>query len=73
MGTHYCEQMLLEEGYEQRADLAKATHAELVLAAKYRLAQSREALLRLCRFCCSNLMKPTRFLRFLCPLPNDLY
>jgi uncharacterized protein (DUF885 family) len=39
--AHYCEQMVLDEGFPGTGD-------ELV-AAKYRLAQSGEALLRLCR------------------------
>jgi uncharacterized protein (DUF885 family) len=43
--AHYSEQMLLEEGFGQSDDPIKA--------AKYRLAQSSEALLRLCRLCCS--------------------
>ncbi|MBV9659275.1 MAG: DUF885 domain-containing protein [Verrucomicrobia bacterium] len=43
--AHYCEQMLIREGYGQGGDA--------VTAAKYRLAQSDEALLRLCRLCVS--------------------
>ncbi len=39
--AHYTEQMMIEEGFEQKGDSIKA--------AKYRLAQSGEALLRLCR------------------------
>jgi uncharacterized protein (DUF885 family) len=43
--AHYCEQMLIEEGYGASGDP--------VVAAKYQLAQSDEALLRLCRLCVS--------------------
>ncbi len=48
--AHYCEQMMLDEGYG-RAAAPQPTHDEIVRAAKYRLAQSDEALLRLCRLC----------------------
>jgi len=51
--AHYCEQMLIDEGYAQPPSPATASRDELVKAAKYRLAQSDEALLRLCRLCCS--------------------
>jgi uncharacterized protein (DUF885 family) len=51
--AHYCEQMVLAEGFMQPADPSKASREELVRAAKYRLAQSDEALLRVCRLCCS--------------------
>ncbi len=44
--AHYTEQMLLDEGFGHSATDPK-------LAAKYRLAQSDEALLRLCRLCAS--------------------
>ncbi len=43
--AHYCEKMMLDEGYGNNGDS--------VLAAKYRLAQSGDALLRLCRLCVS--------------------
>jgi uncharacterized protein (DUF885 family) len=51
--AHYCEQMMLQEGFGQPKNPARATKAEQERAAKYRLAQSSEALLRLCRLCCS--------------------
>ncbi len=51
--AHYCEQMLIDQGYAQPLNPAMASRDELVKAAKYRLAQSDEALLRLCRLCCS--------------------
>jgi len=43
--AHYCEQMLLDEGFGKDGDDVRA--------AKYRLAQSGEALLRICRLCVS--------------------
>ncbi len=51
--AHYCEQMLLAEGFGQPADPAHASSADKIRAAKYRLAQSDEALLRVCRLCVS--------------------
>jgi uncharacterized protein (DUF885 family) len=50
--AHYCEQMLLDSGFAQPGPDA-ATREQVVRGAKYRLAQSDEALLRLCRLCCS--------------------
>ena len=50
--AHYTEQMMLDQGFG--ASTAESpTHADLIKAAKYRLAQSDEALLRLCRLCVS--------------------
>ncbi|SDE30818.1 Uncharacterized conserved protein, DUF885 familyt [Mucilaginibacter pineti] len=43
--AHYCEKMMADEGYGGNGDSVKA--------AKYRLAQSGDALLRLCRLCVS--------------------
>ena len=43
--AHYTEQMTLDEGFPGGDDP--------LMAARYRLAQSDEALLRLCRLCCS--------------------
>ena len=48
--AHYAEQMMLDEGFGSNAF---RTQADLTRAAKYRLAQSDEALLRLCRLCVS--------------------
>jgi len=42
--AHYCEQMVIDEGYGR---------GDKIRAAKYRLAQSDEALLRICRLCVS--------------------
>lgn len=46
--AHYTEQMLLDEGFGRSAGKGDG-----IKAAKYRLAQSDEALLRLCRLCVS--------------------
>ena len=43
--AHYCEQMMADEGYGHNGDTVRA--------AKYRLAQAGDALLRLCRLCVS--------------------
>ncbi len=48
--AHYCEQMMVDEGFG-RADSPKPTSEEKIRAAKFRLAQSDEALLRVCRLC----------------------
>ncbi|MDB5228377.1 MAG: hypothetical protein JWN78_2570 [Bacteroidota bacterium] len=42
--AHYCEQMMADEGYG---------HSDPITTAKYRLAQSGDALLRICRLCVS--------------------
>ena len=60
--AHYCEKMMVDEGYGNTGDSVKA--------AKYRIAQSGDALLRLCRLCvsvrthCQNMSvdEATRFL-----------
>ena len=51
--AHYTEQLLIEAGFGGPADPANATAEERIRGAKYRMAQSSEALLRLCRLCCS--------------------
>jgi len=51
--AHYCEQALLADGFMQPPAGASVTRADEIRAAKYRLAQSDEALLRVCRLCCS--------------------
>ncbi len=43
--AHYCEIMMVEEGFGNNGDSIKA--------AKYRMAQSADALLRICRLCVS--------------------
>jgi uncharacterized protein (DUF885 family) len=50
--AHYCEQMMVDEGFGAGAS-PTPTRAEQVKAAKYRLAQTDEALLRICRLCVS--------------------
>jgi uncharacterized protein (DUF885 family) len=48
--AHYTEQMMLDEGFGANSFQSQT---DLVRAAKYRMAQSDEALLRLCRLCVS--------------------
>lgn len=50
--AHYAEQMMVDEGFGVTV-AAAPTPEERVKAAKYRLAQTDEALLRACRFCVS--------------------
>ena len=50
--AHYCEQMMLDAGFPAAAP-GEAAAERTLRAAKYRLAQSDEALLRLCRLCCA--------------------
>jgi len=50
--AHYAEQMMVDEGFGASPS-PTPTRAEQVKAAKYRLAQTDEALLRICRLCVS--------------------
>ena len=50
--AHYCEKMMIDEGYGSPTDAAPSED-EVKRAAKYRMAQADEALLRLCRLCAS--------------------
>ena len=50
--AHYCEQMMLDEGFGAQKKVPGSVE-EQKRAAKYRMAQSSEALLRLCRLCVS--------------------
>jgi uncharacterized protein (DUF885 family) len=50
--AHYAEQMMLDEGFGA-APISNSSSADRLKAAKYRLAQSDEALLRICRLCVS--------------------
>jgi uncharacterized protein (DUF885 family) len=50
--AHYAEQMMVDDGFGG-SDARAPTRNELIRAAKYRLAQADEALLRLCRLCVS--------------------
>src|SRR5437762_145911 len=50
--AHYCEKMMIDEGYGSPIG-ATPTEEDVKRAAKYRMAQADEALLRLCRLCVS--------------------
>ena len=50
--AHYCEKMMLDEGYGSSTN-ATPSDDDVKRAAKYRMAQADEALLRLCRLCVS--------------------
>jgi uncharacterized protein (DUF885 family) len=50
--AHYCEKMMLDEGYGGSAN-STPSEDDVKRAAKYRMAQADEALLRLCRLCVS--------------------
>jgi uncharacterized protein (DUF885 family) len=49
--AHYCEEMMLEQGFGGGG--ASASQDQQIAAAKYRMAQADEALLRVCRLCVS--------------------
>jgi len=46
--AHYCEKLMIDEGY---GTVANPSEADAKRAARYRLAQADEAMLRLCRLC----------------------
>src|SRR5262249_15957547 len=48
--AHYCEKMMLDEGF---GSVTNPTAEQKARAAKFRMAQADEALLRLCRLCVS--------------------
>jgi len=50
--AHYCERMMLDEGYGSSTN-STPSEDDVKRAAKYRMAQADEALLRLCRLCVS--------------------
>ncbi len=50
--AHYAEQMMIDEGFGPNMP-SRVAQSDTLKAAKYRLAQSDEALLRLCRLCVS--------------------
>jgi uncharacterized protein (DUF885 family) len=50
--AHYCERMMIDQGYGGPTT-PKPTEEDVKRAAKYRMAQADEALLRLCRLCVS--------------------
>ena len=69
--AHYCEKLMVDEGF---GTVVNPSEADEKRAAKYRIAQADEALLRLCRLCCSIKMhtqkmsveEATRFFRENC-------
>ncbi|HEY4638406.1 MAG TPA: DUF885 domain-containing protein, partial [Candidatus Udaeobacter sp.] len=50
--AHYCEKMMIDEGFGSPAN-SSPSEDDVKRAAKYRMAQADEALLRLCRLCVS--------------------
>src|SRR6059036_4210108 len=50
--AHYCEKMMIDEGFGS-APSSTPSEDDVKRAAKYRMAQADEALLRLCRLCVS--------------------
>jgi uncharacterized protein (DUF885 family) len=48
--AHYCEQMMIDQGY---GSVPNPTPEQKIRAAKYRMAQADESLLRYCRLCVS--------------------
>jgi uncharacterized protein (DUF885 family) len=50
--AHYCEKMMIDEGFGSPSN-SSPSEDEVKRAAKYRMAQADEALLRLCRLCVS--------------------
>ncbi len=71
--AHYCEKMMLDEGYGSPTS-SNPSEEDAKHAAKYRMAQADEALLRLCRLCVSiklhtqnmSLEEATKFFRDNC-------
>jgi len=71
--AHYCEKMMLDEGYGSPTS-STPSEEDVKRAAKYRMAQADEALLRLCRLCVSiklhtqnmSLEEATKFFRDNC-------
>src|SRR5438045_5522357 len=51
--AHYCEKMMIDEGFGGAAPNAKPSEDEIQRAAKYRMVQAQAAMLRLCRLCVS--------------------
>ncbi len=50
--AHYCEKMMIDEGFGGASN-SSPSEEDIKRAAKYRMAQADEALLRLCRLCVS--------------------
>jgi uncharacterized protein (DUF885 family) len=51
--AHYCEKMMIDEGFGGAAPNAKPSEDDVQRAAKYRMVQAQAALVRLCRLCVS--------------------
>jgi uncharacterized protein (DUF885 family) len=51
--AHYCEQMMIDEGFGAAAPNAKPSEDDVQRAAKYRMVQAQAAMLRLTRLCVS--------------------
>jgi uncharacterized protein (DUF885 family) len=51
--AHYCEKMVIDEGFGGPPPNAKPSEDEIQRAAKYRMVQAQAAMLRLCRLCAS--------------------
>jgi uncharacterized protein (DUF885 family) len=51
--AHYCEKMMVDEGFGGGAHNAAPSEDDVQRAAKYRMVQAQAAMLRLCRLCVS--------------------
>ena len=51
--AHYCEKMIIDEGFGSAAPNAKPSEDDVQRAAKYRMVQAQAAMLRLCRLSAS--------------------
>src|SRR5437588_463887 len=51
--AHYCEKIMIDEGFGGAAPNAKPSEDEIQRAAKYRMVQAQAAMVRLCRLCVS--------------------
>jgi uncharacterized protein (DUF885 family) len=51
--AHYCEKMVVDEGFGGAAAGAKPSEDEVQRTAKYRMVQAQAAMVRLCRLCVS--------------------
>jgi uncharacterized protein (DUF885 family) len=51
--AHYCEKMMVDEGFGGAAHNAAPSEDDVQRAAKYRMVQAQAAMLRLCRLCVS--------------------
>jgi uncharacterized protein (DUF885 family) len=51
--AHYCEKMMIDEGFGGAAPNAKPSEDDIQRAAKYRMVQAQASMLRFCRLCVS--------------------